>query len=110
MAAQLRLAAHLPEVIISDPTPKRRMPAPAPTVVSKPHITDSIIDSSNWYKHINWLNVTVLLIIPSAAMYTALSTPLQLKTALWAVAYYFITGIGITAGMALISPQVPETY
>lgn len=30
----------------------------------KPHITDQPITLKNWYKHINWLNVTFILFIP----------------------------------------------
>lgn len=30
----------------------------------KPHITDQPITLKNWYKHINWLNVTFILFVP----------------------------------------------
>jgi stearoyl-CoA desaturase (delta-9 desaturase) len=65
----------------------------------KPHITDEPITSANWYKHINWLNVTLIIGIPMYGMIQAYWTPLQLKTAIFAVVYYFATGLGITAGM-----------
>ena len=101
MAVQLRVAAQMSEAVVSDKLLQRKAPVSTgktQNVTSKPHITDTAIDSSNWYKHINWLNVTVLLIIPSIAIYHAFNTPLALKTLVWAVSYYFITGIGITAG------------
>lgn len=30
----------------------------------KPHITEQPITLKNWYKHVNWLNVTFILFIP----------------------------------------------
>ena len=109
---QLQMAALLPDMIVPESMPKQRKastlsPTAAITPKSvKPHIIDIEMNASNWYKHINWLNVTVLILIPSAALYTAISTPLQLKTAIWAVAYYFITGIGITAGTSREHPTI----
>jgi stearoyl-CoA desaturase (delta-9 desaturase) len=53
---------------------------------------------NNWYKHVNWLNVFLILGIPAYGCIQSLWVPLQLKTAVWAVVYYFFTGLGITAG------------
>ena len=64
----------------------------------KQHITESPITKTNWYKHVNWLNVTLIVGIPLYGLVQALYTPLRLNTAIWAVAYYFATGLGITAG------------
>jgi stearoyl-CoA desaturase (delta-9 desaturase) len=64
----------------------------------KPHITEEPITAANWYKHINWLNVVMIIGIPLYGMIMAYWTPLQWKTAVWAFAYYFMTGLGITAG------------
>lgn len=64
----------------------------------KPHITDEPITRANWYTHVNWLNVTLIVGIPIYGLIAAYWTPLQWKTAVWAVAYYFMTGMGITAG------------
>jgi hypothetical protein len=75
----------------------------------KPHITDEAITSANWYKHVNWLNVTLIVGIPIYGMIQAYWTPLQWKTAVFAVAYYFATGLGITAGkIELISIVYPR--
>jgi stearoyl-CoA desaturase (delta-9 desaturase) len=64
----------------------------------KPHITEEPITRYNWYKHVNWLNVTLIVGVPLYGMVAAYWTPLQWKTFVWAVAYYFMTGLGITAG------------
>jgi len=65
---------------------------------SKPHITETPITSANWYKHVNWLNVAFIIGMPLFGMVNALWTPLQTKTAVFAVIYYFLTGLGITMG------------
>ena len=64
----------------------------------KQHITETAITKSNWYKHVNWLNVVLIVGIPVYGMIQAYWVPLRLKTAIFAVAYYFMTGLGITAG------------
>jgi stearoyl-CoA desaturase (delta-9 desaturase) len=64
----------------------------------KPHITEEPITKSNWYKHVNWLNVTLIVGVPIYGLIAAYWTPLHWKTAVWSVAYYFMTGLGITAG------------
>ncbi|KAI5202356.1 putative delta-9 desaturase [Aureobasidium subglaciale] len=64
----------------------------------KPHITDTPLTKANWYKHVNWLNVFLIGGIPLMGLIQAFWTPLRLYTAIWAIAYYFATGLGITAG------------
>ncbi|KAI0009722.1 acyl-CoA desaturase 1 [Xylariaceae sp. FL0662B] len=64
----------------------------------KAHITEFPITWDNWYKHVNWLNTTFIIIIPLVGFVAAYWTPLQLKTALFSVIYYFNAGLGITAG------------
>lgn len=64
----------------------------------KPHITDTKMTLANWHKHVNWLNVTFIIVVPMLGCLQALWVPLQLKTAIWSVIYYFMTGLGITAG------------
>lgn len=66
----------------------------------KPHITELPITRANWYKHVNWLNVTLIVLIPLYGLIQAYWTPLRWQTAIWAFAYYFMTGLGITAGMS----------
>ncbi|EIN08842.1 delta9-fatty acid desaturase [Punctularia strigosozonata HHB-11173 SS5] len=53
---------------------------------------------ANWYKELEWISVLVLTLVPAMTIYGALYVPLQTKTAIFAVLYYFVTGLGITAG------------
>ncbi|KAH7105195.1 hypothetical protein BKA62DRAFT_691981 [Auriculariales sp. MPI-PUGE-AT-0066] len=53
---------------------------------------------NNFYKEINWLSLSILTITPTIAIVGFFTTPLLLKTFIWSVIYYFITGLGITAG------------
>jgi len=62
------------------------------------HISDKPITLANWYEHINWLNTTVTVIIPTVGFIAAYFTPLRRATLIASVVYYFITGLGITAG------------
>lgn len=32
--------------------------------LKKPHITEQPITAQNWYKHVNWLNVTFIIFVP----------------------------------------------
>ncbi|KAL8737772.1 MAG: hypothetical protein Q9181_001362 [Wetmoreana brouardii] len=73
---------------------------------SEPHITEFPITKANWYKHINWLNVTLIVGVPLYGCIQAIWTTLQWKTALWAIAYYYMTGLGITAGMPSTTNQL----
>ncbi|PYI36271.1 hypothetical protein BP00DRAFT_441856 [Aspergillus indologenus CBS 114.80] len=67
-------------------------------VPKKVHIADTPITLRNWHQHIDWLNVIMIIGIPLYGCIQAFWVPLQLKTAIWAIAYYFFTGLGITAG------------
>jgi stearoyl-CoA desaturase (Delta-9 desaturase) len=64
----------------------------------KPHITDTPMTSKNWYLHVNWLNVILIIGIPIIGCVAAFWTPLRRPTLIWAVFYYYCTGLGITAG------------
>jgi stearoyl-CoA desaturase (delta-9 desaturase) len=64
----------------------------------KPHITETPITWQNWSQHVNWLNVIFIGGIPLIGCISAAFTPLRWQTAIWAVIYYFFTGLGITAG------------
>ncbi|PVH77270.1 hypothetical protein DL98DRAFT_638411 [Cadophora sp. DSE1049] len=66
--------------------------------LKKLHIIEEPFTRSNWYRHVNWLNVTFIVGLLMYGLIAAYWTPLQLKTAAWAIAYYFITSLGITAG------------
>lgn len=47
---------------------------------------------------INYWNSFWVLAVPAFGFWLASSTPLLWQTAVWSVAYYFVTGLGITAG------------
>ncbi|GAP84856.1 putative acyl- desaturase [Rosellinia necatrix] len=66
--------------------------------LKKPHITEYPITWGNWYQHVNWLNTYFIIFIPLMGCVGAYFTPLTLKTAAFAVFYYFNSGLGITAG------------
>ena len=70
----------------------------------KPHITEQPITAKNWYKHVNWLNTTFIIFIPLMGLISTYWVPLQWKTAVFTVVYYFHTGLGITAGKAHSKP------
>ncbi|KAI4927743.1 hypothetical protein J4E85_006255 [Alternaria conjuncta] len=64
----------------------------------EPHISSQPITWTNWYKKINWLNTTLVILIPSYGLYLARSTTLTLPTFLWSIVYYATTAFGITGG------------
>lgn len=64
----------------------------------KVHISETPMIVMNWHKHINWLNAVPVVIIPLCGIIAFPWVPLHRETAVWAVAYYFMTGLGITAG------------
>ena len=66
--------------------------------VRKKHITDTPISRNNWYRHVNWLNASLIVGLPLSGSLIAIWTKLRLETAVFAVIYYFCTGFGITAG------------
>lgn len=76
---------------------------------SKLHITETPITKANWYKHVNWLNVFFIIGIPLMGCVTAFWTPLQWKTAVFAVVYYFMTGLGITAGKSMLRMELSSS-
>lgn len=64
----------------------------------KVHIADTPMTWSNMHKHVNWLNTTFIVVVPIIGFISAYWVPLRLYTAIFAVIYYFNTGLGITAG------------
>ncbi|CAG8669311.1 24004_t:CDS:2 [Racocetra persica] len=62
------------------------------------HIRDDPITWNNWYKHVDWIHAILLGSLPLIALYGLLTTEIQRKTAIWSIIYYYITGMGITAG------------
>ncbi|KAH8173304.1 fatty acid desaturase domain-containing protein [Sarocladium implicatum] len=64
----------------------------------KVHIADQPITWGNWYQHVNWLNTIFIVIVPLIGFISAYWVRLHPYTAIFAVLYYFWTGLGITAG------------
>ncbi|KAJ5711957.1 hypothetical protein N7488_006113 [Penicillium malachiteum] len=64
----------------------------------KLHISEQPITLFNWYRHVNWINISLILVVPIFGCIAAFFTELQPATAAWAILYYFWTGLGITAG------------
>lgn len=62
------------------------------------HISEQPVTLQNWYKHINWFSTTLVIIVPIYGLFALPYVPLQLKTAIWSVVYYFLAGFGITGG------------
>ena len=108
-------AGHLavdPAFLSSQPSPMAKTSEPNRNKLynpSKTHITDTPLTRKNWYKHVNWLNVFLIVGIPLLGCIQAFWTPLYWQTAVWAVAYYYATGLGITAGKHLLNhrPATP---
>ncbi len=63
------------------------------------HIADQPMTLSNWYQHVNWLDVTFIIFVPLTGLVAAYIYPAHLYTLIFAVVYYFNAGLGITAGM-----------
>ena len=76
----------------------------------KLHIADEPLTRHNWYKHVNWLNITLIIGVPIYGMVAAYWTPLQWKTAVWAFVYYFLTGLGITGGTCFLPPRTFHSH
>lgn len=50
---------------------------------------------SSLLKEINWLSFYILTVPPLIGIVGAFNVRLQWETAVWAVAYYFLTGLGL---------------
>ena len=99
---ELSVSARLVKVMVSSKFSKTTSAEPA-SATSAPaaSVKASEVEmhhEKSLLQKINWLHVIILFVTPAAAVYGVLTTPLLLKTALWAFAYYFLTGIAITGG------------
>ncbi|KAF8723813.1 hypothetical protein AX14_009161 [Amanita brunnescens Koide BX004] len=56
------------------------------------------ISWENWYKEINWLSFTILTLTPVMGVIGAFFVKLRWETFLFSIFYYYVTGLGITAG------------
>jgi stearoyl-CoA desaturase (delta-9 desaturase) len=62
------------------------------------HIAHQPLTIRNFYKKVNWLNTTLVILIPTFGLYLARTTPLTYPTLLFSILYYFLTAFGITGG------------
>lgn len=54
------------------------------------------ITLSNVFQELNRLTASLLILSPLIGLYGAYKTPLCWQTGVWAVMYYFITGLGMS--------------
>ncbi|KAI9274165.1 stearoyl-CoA desaturase [Sporodiniella umbellata] len=80
-----------------DRTKTEGMKGPLPKT-QMPPLFDQPVTNKNWYKFVNWPQSILLISTPLIALYGIFTTELTRKTMIWAIVYYFITGLGITAG------------
>lgn len=59
-------------------------------------ITDQPITWTNWWQHVNWLNTYFIIVVPMIGLVASYWVNLQYKTAIFAVLYYFFSGLGIS--------------
>ncbi|KAH7123574.1 hypothetical protein B0J11DRAFT_315391 [Dendryphion nanum] len=64
----------------------------------KPAMVSTPFESQVWYRKVNWVNITGIIIVPLTGFILSFSTPMCKPTLAWAAIYYFLTGLGITAG------------
>lgn len=53
---------------------------------------------SNLIRNIQWISLLAITVTPAVAVYGVFTTPAHQKTIIWSIVYYYITGLGITAG------------
>ncbi|KAI8388844.1 stearoyl-CoA desaturase [Radiomyces spectabilis] len=63
-----------------------------------PPLFDEPTTLTNFHKHVNWPQSILLLSTPLIGLYGAFTTELKTKTLIFSIIYYFVTGLGITAG------------
>lgn len=69
-----------------------------PEAAKPVHVGNQPWTRQNWHKKINWLNTTLVVLVPLFGLCMTYSTPLRLPTFLWSVFYYGATAFGITGG------------
>ncbi|KAG7529417.1 hypothetical protein FFLO_05689 [Filobasidium floriforme] len=56
------------------------------------------VTMANWHKNIQWVSFLALTVTPALTIYGLFNVKWNTYTAIWSVVYYFVTGLGITAG------------
>jgi len=57
-----------------------------------------LLQLSKLMKSLQLRNIFAVILLPLCGIWLAIDTPLRKETAVWAITYYFLSGIGITAG------------
>ncbi len=53
-------------------------------------------------KQLQYRNIIAVILMPLIGIFLAFQTQLKKETATWTIAYYFLTGVGITAGIYVL--------
>ena len=93
----------IPASLVGFPLCCQRRPAPGWHADSSriTDITETPITWGNWYKHVNWLNTTFIIFVPLVGLISSYWVNLHYKTAIFAVAYYYFAGLGISMSAAV---------
>ncbi|KAI2476089.1 hypothetical protein Ptr902_12557 [Pyrenophora tritici-repentis] len=70
-----------------------RSDAAMPAQPKEPHISQQPFTWKNWYRHIDWLNTTLVVLIPIYGLCLARNTTLTRPTLLWTILYYGMTAL-----------------
>ncbi|KAF9317383.1 hypothetical protein BG003_000840 [Podila horticola] len=91
------MATPLPPTFVVPATTTETRRDPLEHIEIPPLIGEKVT-FSNWHTFLDWKHVIGLGVTPLLAFYGLLTTEIQTKTLIWAIVYYFATGLGITAG------------
>lgn len=69
-----------------------------PVIQPKQGLAGWASEAKKFLGNINWFHAAVLIPTPIIAIYGLLNVTPSLATVIWALVYYFMTGMGITAG------------
>ena len=99
VAATIDLAPKIKSVSARDEKVALALADYRPVETTNVHITETPLTLWNWYKQVAWQNTISIFVLPLLGVLGAFWTPLRWETALLSVAYYFVSGSGIMAGI-----------
>lgn len=92
-----KLAGPSEKKIGGVPSYSAKEPAPFAGMYNTGFLGDHHKEKPLW-KRLNYLHISILFGTPLIAIYGLATTPIVAKTLIWAITYYFLTALGITAG------------
>jgi hypothetical protein len=93
------IAATLPSSFIASLPSYRRVALSAALQASIPEIDTHVPEKlKDLRSRIHWIHCIILFGTPIISVYGASMVPLSMPVAIWSLVYYFMTGMGITAG------------